>query len=71
MVACLLRDGAVMVEATATIIEAVTCAHCRRVVATVGTDGSLILEIRHDKEVHNTRISLKQLVRLLDKDLKE
>lgn len=55
----------------ASIVEAVTCAHCRRVVATVGPDGSLVLEIRHDKEVHNTRITLSQLVKLLDKSLKQ
>ena len=56
-----------MTTPTASIVEVVTCAYCRRVVATVGDDGSLVLEIRHDKEGHNTRISLSQLAKLLDK----
>lgn len=32
------------------------CDHCRRVVATLNTDGTLTIRARHDAQTHETRV---------------
>ena len=37
------------------------CDECSRVVATLNPDGSLTIQVRHEKEVHSTTIAVPVL----------